>query len=154
SFDENEFFFIGVGSDSMINNEITIPEDTEEGQYRMRVRVAAVGEDDATWDLACDETQGFGETEDYTVQIHEFGTTRYDFSDFSFYPNPVDQVLNIRSKQDIENISAYNLLGQEIPLSVNSAKESIDVSTLTEGVYLFKVTFEEGHVEIFKVIKK
>lgn len=71
TFDQNEFTYVGTGSDEPLSADITIPEDVEEGSYRMRVRIAAVGEDAATWDMACDESQGFGETEDYTVNVGE-----------------------------------------------------------------------------------
>src|SRR5690554_4832662 len=69
TFDEDEFFFIGTGSDEALTGDIDIPTELAEGQYRMRVRVAAVGAGTATWDMACDESQGYGETEDYTVEV-------------------------------------------------------------------------------------
>src|SRR5690554_7387276 len=69
TFDEDEFFFIGTGSDETLTGDIDIPTELAEGQYRMRVRVAAVGAGTATWDMACDESQGYGETEDYTVEV-------------------------------------------------------------------------------------
>src|SRR5690554_4476024 len=69
TFDEDEFFFIGTGSDETLTGDIDIPAGQDDGQYRMRVRVAAVGAGTATWDMACDESQGYGETEDYTVEV-------------------------------------------------------------------------------------
>ena len=69
SFDQNEFFFIGTGSDEALTGNIVIPADATEGNYRMRVRVAADGEDGSTWDMSCDEDQGYGETEDYTIEV-------------------------------------------------------------------------------------
>src|SRR5690554_864327 len=75
TFDENEFYFIGTGSDEVLTGDIAIPADVEEGNYRMRVRVAAVGSALSTWDMSCDETQTYGETEDYTVQVSNDGTT-------------------------------------------------------------------------------
>src|SRR5690554_6196800 len=69
TFDEDEFFFIGTGSDEALTGDIDIPTELAEGQYRMRVRVAAVGAGTETWDMACDESQGYGETEDYTVEV-------------------------------------------------------------------------------------
>src|SRR5690606_37901609 len=73
TFDENEFTYVGTGTAGSVTGEISIPDDAVAGLYRMRVRVAAVGEASATWDMACDEDQGFGETEDYTVNIGELG---------------------------------------------------------------------------------
>ena len=74
TFDENEFTYIGTGSAGPVTGTVSIPADVAEGSYRMRVRVAAVGEGTATWDMACDEDQGYGETEDYTVIVGEGST--------------------------------------------------------------------------------
>ena len=68
-FEQNEFTYVGTGTAAAVTGEIAIPGTAAEGEYRMRVRVAAVGEASATWDMACDEDQGFGETEDYTISI-------------------------------------------------------------------------------------
>jgi hypothetical protein len=70
-FEESEFTYVGTGSGSDVTGSIAIPAGTANGQYRMRVRVAAVGAVSATWDMACDETQVYGETEDYTLQVGE-----------------------------------------------------------------------------------
>jgi hypothetical protein len=70
-FEENEFTYIGTGTAETLTGDIVIPADLAEGQYRMRVRVAAVGEATATWDMACNESQGYGETEDYTINVGE-----------------------------------------------------------------------------------
>ncbi|MDD3772345.1 MAG: GEVED domain-containing protein [Weeksellaceae bacterium] len=71
TFDQNEFTYVGTGSAGPVTGEISIPSGVANGQYRMRVRVAAVGEGSATWDMACDESQGYGETEDYTVAVND-----------------------------------------------------------------------------------
>lgn len=69
-FDDSEFTFIGTGSDEILTGTIAIPASTEAGTYRMRVRVAAIGESTATGDKACDEEVDFyGETEDYTIIV-------------------------------------------------------------------------------------
>lgn len=68
-FEEEEFFFLGTGSGSTVSNMILIPEDVANGDYRMRVRVAAASGALATWDLSCDEGQAWGETEDYTISV-------------------------------------------------------------------------------------
>ena len=73
TFDEGEFFYIGTGSDEALTGDIDIPVGLADGEYRMRVRVAAVGEPSATWDMACDEDQFYGETEDYTVEVDGSG---------------------------------------------------------------------------------
>src|SRR5690606_37650122 len=112
SFEENEFTFIGTGSASDVTGQIMIPADVDDGNYRMRVRVAAVGDATATWDMACDEDQVFGETEDYTINVGELAVSDMDSFDFTYYPNPVKDYLTINSKNQVENINVHNLAGQ------------------------------------------
>lgn len=155
SFDENEFFYIGTGSGETLTENIAIPADAADGNYRMRVRVAAVPDTDATWDMSCDEDQGYGETEDYTVTVDGVaGINDYTSSNFTYFPNPMENELNITSNKNIESISVYNLLGQVVMNNVNFAAGKVDVSSLSTGTFLFRVTFEDGVVENFKVLKK
>ena len=69
----------------------------------------------------------------------------FDKPQFSLYPNPVDNELNIESEQaKIEQIGIYNLNGKQV-LNVNFQKgQPIDVSALSKGVYLVKLQTEEG----------
>lgn len=73
--------------------------------------------------------------------------------EFSFYPNPVNDVLNIRSNKAIESLMVYNLTGKLLieNLKVNN---KIDVSNLKSGIYLFRIRFDDGEIKNFKVIKK
>ena len=38
--------------------------------------------------------------------------------------------------------------------STNLANDQVDVSKLSAGVYVFKVTLDGGQVETFKIVKK
>lgn len=77
-----------------------------------------------------------------------------DSNDFGYYPNPVNDVLYLSSSLAIENLTVYNLLGQQILNKINVVDKKIDLSPLTSGAFLVKVIFEEGKTEIFKIIKK
>lgn len=155
TFDEDEFFYIGTGSDETLNSEISIPEDVEEGEYRMRVRVAAVPQEDATWDMACDTNEHFfGETEDYTVSIGEMGVSNSDKISFQFYPNPVKDIFYIQSETDVNSVSIYNLSGQRTLEFSTLENGKIDISSLTQGVYIGEIHFSNGKREQIKIIKK
>lgn len=155
SFDENEFFYIGTGSAEALMGDIAIPSGTGDGNYTMRVRVAAVGETSATWDMACDETQGFGETEDYTVTVDgSVGIADNSNLNFSYHPNPMADVLYISASKTIESITAYNVLGQQVLSNREYVDGKVDVSSLPTGTFIFRVTFEGGLEENFKVLKK
>ena len=74
--------------------------------------------------------------------------------DFAYYPNPVKDVLNITSQKAVQNVSVYNLAGQQMLASAKVVNGQINVSGLSSGVYVFRVTLEGGKVETFKIIKK
>lgn len=83
----------------------------------------------------------------------DLGVADFNATDFTFYPNPVSNVLNISSEKGVESASVFNLLGQSV-MNSKVANGQIDVSSLATGTYLFKVTFEDGSVGNFKIIKK
>lgn len=69
------------------------------------------------------------------------------------YPNPVNDILNFSFDKEIKAISIYNLLGQEvITKSVNKNETSIDVTGLSAGTYLVKIT-SDNEVKTMKVVK-
>ncbi len=69
----------------------------------------------------------------------------------SVYPNPTSDILNIRSKDKVKQVSVYDLSGKrfEIKLDRNSA----DVSALQSGVYMIVVETDGGKIAE-KFIKK
>jgi hypothetical protein len=65
----------------------------------------------------------------------------FDSIELKAYPNPVVDVLNIKSANTIDNVSVYNLLGQTIlTVSPNSLETQLDFSTLSKGSYLVEIT--------------
>lgn len=75
-------------------------------------------------------------------------------SNLTFYPNPVKDVLNLNSKSPIQNVSVYNLAGQKVISNSNLTNNQINVSSLNSGVYVFRVTLQNGKTETLKVVKK
>ncbi len=72
--------------------------------------------------------------------------------DFSVYPNPATDVVNIQSKTAISNIQLFNSLGQKV-VDVDG-KSSIDISGLNTGLYVLNATDTEGNVGVKRVIKQ
>jgi Leucine-rich repeat (LRR) protein len=85
------------------------------------------------------------------------GTKDFEFSNyFNVYPNPVRDVLNISTKNDIEieSVSIYDVLGQLVIAAPNAKNISIiDVSKLNIGNYILKVKSNKG-TSSSKFIKK
>ncbi len=73
---------------------------------------------------------------------------------FTLYPNPIRDFLNMRALEHIEEVSIYNLLGQEIKFEKpNSLQKSIDMTDLNSGVYIVKVKIGDS-IGTYKVIKE
>ncbi len=71
----------------------------------------------------------------------------------NMYPNPVNNILNIDSKLNIENVSIYNVLGQVVlQKSMNNSSTSLNVSSLQKGIYVLKAEIE-GKVTTSRFIK-
>jgi hypothetical protein len=73
---------------------------------------------------------------------------------FTYYPNPVNDNLVLKAQKDIESISVYNMLGQELQRSTpNSINADVNMSSLQTGAYFVKVTIGNA-TETIRVIKK
>jgi hypothetical protein len=82
------------------------------------------------------------------------GTGDFDSSNFTYYPNPVKNILNLSYNQEISNVEIFNLLGQKvITNAVNANDAQIDMSNLSNGAYMVKVT-SNNQVKTIKVIKQ
>ncbi|MRX69883.1 conserved repeat domain-containing protein/Por secretion system C-terminal sorting domain-containing protein [Flavobacterium resistens] len=83
-----------------------------------------------------------------TSTFKTLGISDFEFSQyFNVYPNPVKDVLNINSKNEIEKqtMYVYDVLGQLI-ISVQHAENTskIDVSKLQSGNYFLKIKSDKG----------
>jgi len=66
----------------------------------------------------------------------------FDLLGFSYYPNPVNDMLHFSSNQAIEKVVISNMLGQEVKANLSSDNTNIDLSDLSAGNYFVKVTIE------------
>lgn len=64
--------------------------------------------------------------------------------DVSVYPNPATDIVNIVA-DNINSIEVYNVIGARIML-INNNFNNINVSALSSGSYVFKITTNEGVV--------
>lgn len=81
-------------------------------------------------------------------------TASFDMNGFAAYPNPVKDVLNLSYTRAISNVSVHNLLGQQIMTkSINATQSKIDLSNLSSGTYLVKVTVD-NLMQTIKIVKQ
>jgi trimeric autotransporter adhesin len=82
------------------------------------------------------------------------GTESFDLNGFASYPNPVTDFLNLSYTKNITKVAVHNLVGQEIMTkTINATQSKIDMSNLSNGTYLVKVTVD-GLEKTLKVLKQ
>ena len=105
-------------------------------------------------DSVSDWTDGGPDDLVYSLVCEDLGVADLSSFDFAYYPNPVKDVLNINSQKAVQSVEVYNLTGQRVMSESIVNQGQIDVSKLTTGTYVFRVTLEDGQVETFKIVKK
>ena len=89
----------------------------------------------------------------FNGNIQTASTDDFSAINFSVYPNPVKDVLNIQSKNTVDNVTVYDILGkvvlQEAPGKISPA---INMSGLASGTYMVKVTIGNSSKTV-KVLK-
>jgi hypothetical protein len=73
---------------------------------------------------------------------------------FSAYPNPASNNLNLSASKNIDTVEIFNLIGQKVlHVNPNKISTSINVSTLNNGIYIIKTTIE-GLKGSYKFVKQ
>lgn len=106
------------------------------------------------WDSGSDEPEG-------TFDLNITGTIGVTLSTedsilegLSIYPNPVSNILSVASLEKIDNISIYNLLGQEVlRVQPRVLKTQVDMIGLPTGMYVVKVQVGKQVVR-YKIFKE
>ena len=73
---------------------------------------------------------------------------------FKYFPNPIKNTLHLRAQNNIQNVSIYNMLGQEVLRTTpNNIESELDMSSLQTGAYFVKVTIND-RMETVRIIKQ
>ena len=71
----------------------------------------------------------------------------------TYYPNPVQDKLNISNSENITSVVLFNLVGQKVMTSLtNSTEVVLDMSKLAAGNYLIQVNTDTAS-KMIKLIK-
>lgn len=144
-FDRNGFFtssdvvFSGSPTNQIVNGFISVPTQIEAGSVRMRVLMQY-----NSADSACPFLSGFGEIEDYCIEIAPPVSTTETSStidDWVVYPNPASDYVVVRSTDGFlsTQIKLSSFDGRTIRLIAPSATASdlpISIHELPAGIYL------------------
>lgn len=72
----------------------------------------------------------------------------------TYYPNPVQDVLHIKSPEVIETVSVLNVTGQQVfEKEWNTFSGELNLSALNSGVYFVRATANNS-AKTFKIVKK
>ncbi|MGB0770649.1 MAG: GEVED domain-containing protein, partial [Flavobacteriaceae bacterium] len=72
---------------------------------------------------------------------------------FTYFPNPVNDVLTINAQKDVDNITVYNMLGQVVKQQTPKTRDcTVDLSAMQTGAYFVQVSIENT-VETVRILK-
>ncbi len=78
----------------------------------------------------------------------------FDKEGLKYYPNPVNDVLNVNYVESIKFVEVFDLLGKRVKtLNTNNQNIQIDLSDLASGTYMIQLK-TESKTQFIKVIKK
>ncbi|MBI1289551.1 MAG: S8 family serine peptidase [Flavobacteriales bacterium] len=154
AFDNSELLVDDIpGSQSAVSGTITIPSNAVLGSTRMRVSMAyGTGGFGAYPQTACQEGQD-GEVEDYCVNIidtisgiSEAATT----FGMKVYPIPARTQLTVELQNPVfaqTNLEIVDAMGRIAMLATSSENRTIiDISQLSEGIYLLRAVDVHGQI--------
>ena len=78
------------------------------------------------------------------------GLDAVNMVEYSVYPNPFNDLINIETMNTIKSISILNTIGQQI---YEGNSKQINISNLSKGMYLLQIEFENNTIVTEKIIK-
>ncbi|MEZ4890558.1 MAG: T9SS type A sorting domain-containing protein [Crocinitomicaceae bacterium] len=89
--------------------------------------------------------------DNWTIDLGYLSVNNTSNVTFSAYPNPTKNVLNITASEEVSSVSILSLDGKVVTTSTSN---TVDVSALTNGVYMYEVTTVNGKKAINKFVKE
>lgn len=89
----------------------------------------------------------------YRVDLTTLGNNEFNnqTSDVTLYPNPTTGILNFQSQSEIQNVAVFDLSGRKIS-EFNSSQ--VNISNLQKGIYIVKISTQDGKTENRKIVKQ
>ena len=144
-YGETGFDPTSEGESMMDNNDelgVILSDLTPETTYDVYVRAICDNDNMSEWTAV----------ESFTTDF--LGVNTENFVGFNYYPNPVKNSINLESRLNIDKVSIYNLLGQEVlSRDLNEMSPSLDMSNLASGAYILRVQIG-SQSKIIRVIKE
>ncbi|KQS94180.1 GEVED domain-containing protein [Chryseobacterium sp. Leaf394] len=135
-----------------ITQNFLIPSTVPTGSYRMRIAFTASTSEYAAI-TPC--RVSYGEIEDYQLAITNgnLSTIENQPEKAGIYPNPVDDILYIKSNQKYKEFSLYSAEGRLV-MKGDILDNKINVSSLEKGYYVVEISDNKANSVRHKILKK
>ena len=87
----------------------------------------------------------------YNVNCGSLSVDDFSLNTVSIYPNPTTSVVNIKMNAVLKQATVYSMLGKQVLKTQNNA---INVSGLSNGMYVITIEAENGNVSTKRFIKQ
>ena len=105
------------------------------------------------WSSSTDNSEGVYEFRATSTDA-SLGIEETSISQFTYFPNPVNDVLTIKAQTAVEDITVFNMLGQVVKQQTpNTMDCTVDLSAMQSGAYFVQVSIGNT-VETVRVLKK
>ncbi len=83
------------------------------------------------------------------------GVIENEINQFSLFPNPATDEVNIKSDKEFKTILVFDFSGKLVKMiEVNSFETSVNVSDLAKGFYSFTISMNDHSQKTIKVVKE
>lgn len=128
-----QWYFNGVVIPNVNSNQYTA---TQTGEYK--VEIITSNGCSALSSPQNITVVGIGETQNFPLFV---------------YPNPAKEFLVVNCDEEIETVKIYNVIGEQV-IFVKGLSTSLNVASLTNGIYTVKITTESGNQAVKKFVKE
>ena len=145
----------------IVDNAVVGSGDDEYSQEKVDAANIAIAAAEEALSVATTQDEIDQATADLRAAMNLFVTNGHDSiedvlgADFRMYPNPVRDVLILENISKVNSISIYNTSGMLVK-SINSSysRLSIDLSTLSSGVYIIKFNTNDNGFAAMRLLKQ
>jgi len=149
---------LAIGTDSNNNNSpfIIVADGTRVRKISIGLGLVGTPPGPGSYPVVLNANDGNGGStnQNFTITVNStLGIDKNIIKGFALYPNPVDDVLNIETQENINNIKIFNPLGQQIVnKNANTNNISVNINYLPKGIYFVIVNTDKTikSVEIMK----
>lgn len=158
SIDELDFNDSSISTKTNTINTNPLFTDLANGDYTLQAASPAVDTGNNTFVTTSVDLLGHTRIFNTTVDmgVYEYNSTLsipsiVTTQSFKIFPNPTEDVLNIVTQLDVENIRIFNVLGEQI---FETDAIIVDVSQLKSGVYFIQIEDNQHQVLTKRFVKK